>query len=413
MGTAVALRVVLALVAWRSHGTTAFLAVDSATYLAPAMSIATHGAFENANGQAELFRTPGYPLLLAFGLIAGHPLLVPLATQVLLSALLVALTYALARELFDERAARLCAWIAAIEPTMLLWSVKLMPETLFTCALVAFVYAAIRALATRDARWTLASALALCAAIYVKPIAYPLAFVVVLAALFVTARHALVFLAMCMLLLAPWHVRNYARARYAGFTTLMDHAVYLSAGGSVAARQQHESFVAMRQRMLADAARIDGPARYATMRRDGLALVRTDPFGYARTHVAGMLRTLFDPGAVEYARLFGAYPENGGALAGIVDRGLARGALAFARARPALFAAALALALLLAPLVLLPLLGIARDRRVPLVFVALVVAYLVVASGGVPGSSRFRAPMVPLLALLSGAALRDRVTLQN
>jgi hypothetical protein len=62
--------------------------------------------------------------------------------------------------------------------------------------------------------------------------------------------------------------------------------------------------------------------------------------------MAGMFRTLFDPGAVEYFRLFGAYPENGGLLGRAVDRGLLYASWELARTRPAIWWSTVALALL-------------------------------------------------------------------
>ena len=120
----------------------------------------------------EIFRTPGYPLVLApfVALHASDALIV--AMNIVFAVLIVFVTWRIARQLFgDDRVAGICALIVAVEPTMLIWSLRVMPETLFTLCLVLFAYAAIR-------EKPVAAGIALCAAIYVKPIAWPLALIV-------------------------------------------------------------------------------------------------------------------------------------------------------------------------------------------------------------------------------------------
>ena len=141
------------------------------------------------------------------------------------------------------------------------------------------------------------------------------------------------------------------------------------------------------------------PRRYA---REGAALVASDPVGYAKTHLKGMLRTLFDPGATEYLRMFDLYREGGRAM--MATRGIGT----TARAYPIPFWSSIALAMILAPLVILPFIGAYRSPTAVFLLLAIVAGYLVFAGGGVPGYSRFRAPAVPFLVLMSAVAFRRR-----
>jgi hypothetical protein len=369
---------------------------DSFTYTTGAQSIAAHGAFLDPTGKAETIRTPGYPLVLAplMAIHASDAAIV--AMNIVFAVLIVVVTWRIARQLFaNDRVAGICALIVAIEPTMLTWSLKVMPETLFTLCLVLFAYAAIREL-------PVAAGFALCAAIYVKPIAWPLALIVPLAAVWFRPKRALILFATCAALLAPWHVRNYLTAGYAGFSSLIDRSIYITAGGSVAARQQGVPFAEMRRQLIArDNARAGDAARYAEMRREGASRIASDPAGWAKTHVAGVFRTLFDPGAVEYPRMLGLYTSGGqAALAG-------GGVRAVARAYPFLFCLSIVWALALLPLVLLPIAGAFRvpaQSRLAFGLFALIAVYLVVAGGGVPGYHRFRVPAVPFLVLMSAFA---------
>jgi 4-amino-4-deoxy-L-arabinose transferase-like glycosyltransferase len=161
---AIALRISLILVLANLSRPNVFRVDDSITYTTGAQSLAFRGAFLDGQSRPEIFRTPGYPLVLApfMALHASDALIV--AINIVFAVLAVIVTWKIARHVFgDDRVAGICALIVAVEPTMLLWSLKVMPETLFTLCLVLFAYAAVR-------EKPIAAAVALCAAIYVKPL---------------------------------------------------------------------------------------------------------------------------------------------------------------------------------------------------------------------------------------------------
>jgi len=399
IGAGLSVRILLIAGAWTRRGVDAFLVPDSSSYLGLAERLTAGLGFVDRTGKAELFRTPGYPLLLAAG--STHPVVVALVSQLLMTAGIVVLTFLLARRMLDDdRIAVVCAFVVALEPTMLTWSLKVMPETLLTLALVAFAYAALRAFDTRETRWIVAAAFALSLAAYVKPIAWPL--VILLCALSLLRwRMAAIFILTCALLLVPWHVRNARRAGYPGFSTLIARAAYISAGGSILAQREHRPYAEIHEELVdrAGVRHSEGdPSQYG---RQGLTLLASDPLGYTKTHVKGMLRTLFDPGATEYLRLFRLYGD------GPPPSFAAQGIGGVARQYPLAFWLSVGLAVVLAPLVLLPVVGLWRGRSVGYLLLAVVVAYLITAGGGVPGYSRFRAPAVPLLVVMSAVVVDE------
>ena len=421
IGAGLLIRAVLIAVVWAQRGPAAFLVPDSYSYLRLADRLAFGHGFIDRWGLPEMFRTPGYPLLLSAGSAIGHPVLFALVLQSLMTAGIITLTYAIARRLtHDERLAGICALVVALEPTLLTWSMRVMPETALTLCLVAFVYAALRVIDEgrnsplsppqrgegqgegRLSRktWIITAAVMLCAAAYMKPIAYPLVFIVCIAS-FIRPRVALLFVLACAVLLVPWIARNH-RAGYTGFSTLMARAVYVSAGGSVLANREHRPYEDVRKELIRRAD-VRGPtAKPQRFAREGVALVASDPIGYAKTHLKGVLRTLFDPGATEYLRMFDLYREGGGAM--IASRGIGTAA----RAYPLPFWSSIALGLILAPLVILPFIGAYRWPTLGFLLIALVAGYLVFAGGGVPGYSRFRAPAVPFLVVMSAVAFVRR-----
>jgi 4-amino-4-deoxy-L-arabinose transferase-like glycosyltransferase len=409
---AVLVRAVLAWAAWQGGGADALMTPDSHSYLATATSLVERSQFERAPGRPEIFRTPGYPLLLSAGIRLGSALLFAVLAQIALACGVVILTYAYALRFLGRRRALACAFIAAVEPVSVLWSVKIMAETLLTFLVMLFAYCALRALDDGRASWTVGAAAAVSLAAYAKPIAWPLA-VLVAALAWVRYGHApgsalrrgAVVTLTCAALLAPWHLRNAHVAGYAGFSSLHDLALYVSVGGSVEARRDHVPYADVRLQKLARARGSTTPP-FPGMREEGLALLRSDPFGYAGTHVQGMLRTMFEPGAVEYLRTFGAY-RGSGALQRATDVGVVAAFLQTAREEPHLVWPTVGLAVLLAPLILLPLVAawrLAAGSRLPFAILAFIAVYFIVAGGGVPGQSRMRAPAVPALVLMSVAA---------
>jgi 4-amino-4-deoxy-L-arabinose transferase-like glycosyltransferase len=321
--------------------------------------------------------------------------------QALMTVGIIVLTYSIAlRLLHDERLAGVCALLVALEPTLLTWSMRVMPDTALTLCLVAFAYAALHVLELPHWSWIVTAAVMLCIAAYMKPIAYPLVFIICIASL-VRPRAALLFVLVCATLLVPWIARNH-RAGYTGFSTLMARAVYLSAGGSILAQREHRPYEDVREELIHRAdvrGPTENPKRYA---REGFSLVASDPIGYAKTHVKGMLRTLFDPGATEYLRMFDLYREGGRVM--MASRGIGN----TARAYPIPFWSSIALGIMLAPLVILPFIGASRSPTAAFFLLAIVAGYLVFAGGGVPGYSRFRAPAVPFLIVMSAVAFVRR-----
>ena len=424
IAAAVALRLALLAGAWLAAGPSTLLASDSASYLDLAAAIARTGSFTAAGGAPEIFRTPGYPALLVPGAALGHPVAFAIAAQLLLSACLVVVVHRAARELAGGRAASVSAIAIAVEPTLALWSVKVMPETMLALAVATFARYSIRYVASGDGRDALVAVVAICAGAYAKPVAYPLAVGAAIVLLGRAAlaprpgalRRAAMAAVVTAALLAPWHVRNARATGYRGFSTLGAHAMYLSVGGSVAARRGDRPFADERSRRWSALMRDHGagaresPAAIASMWDDGRRALLAHPADYLAIHAGGMARTLLDPGAIEYLRLFGAYPHSGGLLGVAVDAGVAAAVRRVAGDARAVVLSLLLLAILL-PYLVVPLVAARRlPRRVRPAFAVLAATalYFLVVSGGVAGSSRFRVPMLPPLVLMASiAAARD------
>ena len=158
-----------------NHTSTAYTP-DTESYLVTARKLIEAGQF--ATGvQPEIFRTPGYPLLLIPGILLGQQELVAIFIQIMLSCFTIFIIYKLALAIWGERKiATFCALLYAVEPVSILLVTLLMPETLFTALITLFMYLLIKYFTEKSWKPLLGAAITRAASIYVRPIGYYLPF---------------------------------------------------------------------------------------------------------------------------------------------------------------------------------------------------------------------------------------------
>ncbi len=111
--------------------------------------------------------TPGWPMLLAFGVLMGQPWVI----NAFLAALIVALTYRLGSSLYDEDVGLVAAALVSFSPMALLLNGTLMGHTTALAATCLFLYAYWRMTRSRRAlRWGLVAGLALGLVVITRPL---------------------------------------------------------------------------------------------------------------------------------------------------------------------------------------------------------------------------------------------------
>ena len=406
----------------------AFHLADTPGYLEPATSLIAGHGFTRANGAIEILRTPGYPLLLAAGLATGHLEATVITLQVALSTLCVALVYAISSTLFaSARTARASALTYALEPLSILYASRLLTETLFAILLALFVLLLLQALRTGSVWIAAAAALTLALAAYVRPVALPLCLIVPGA--FSSAAtcprplrqrlwRAALFLVVAAGLPVLWVVRNDVRAGYRGFSAIGDQNLYFFKAAAVIAEQCGEPFADVQRRLGYEDVALGFPDRpdlraatdaekFSVMRTESVAVLRAHPMLTAEQHVAGVVRTALDPGALGLLKLLGIEASTSPDLIRevFVDRGLVGGIVELLRTRPMVAASSAMLAVELLALYVLVAVALLcrRWRSKPQVWlVAALVLYFVVVAGGPEGAGRYRHPVMPLLCVLAG-----------
>jgi 4-amino-4-deoxy-L-arabinose transferase-like glycosyltransferase len=441
LGLALCLRALLAIFGLAyTHDTQIFFAPDTLSYFEPAHELVSHHRF-SSGGSPEIIRTPGYPLLLAIGLLAGRPILVTIALQILVSCFIAYIVYRTAGILFkSERVAVTAAALCAIEPLSIIYASTLVSETLFAALATLWLYFLISYLEHRRARDLIFAGVFLAASVYVRPIGYFLPMLVALSlSVWIILKgqqkiglmaHVALFLVITMVLTGAWQVRNHLETGYSGFSGISSINLYFYQATSVLAAEEHVPFVKLQDQMgysdnsiyfmrHPEQRRWPLAQRLDYMNREAAHILRAHLFLYLGIHLKGMIRVLFDPDATAYLKLFRLYAGGGGILGDIADRGIWMTVTTLVLKKRLLFWSNL----ILLPIELLYLFcagAVLCSRRLmtdPMIIAAiLTLAYYIVISGGPVGVGRFREPAMPIICVLAGYGLclvLDRLRLRE
>jgi hypothetical protein len=422
-----------------------FYTPDTETYVSPARELITHHRFYSfgsktllgvfPQAEPEIFRTPGYPLLLIPGLLLNRLELVTISLQIMLGCLTTYMVYRTAQLLFEcEKVAIIAATLYAIEPVSIIYTSKLGTETLFAALGMVWLYFLLKYLKGCLLRDLLISGTVLAASVYVRPLGYflPLIAATGLSAWALVggqknkqrlAIHIVLFIIVSMCPILIWQERNLAETGYPGFSGVPTEDLYFYWAAAVLADRQHVPYFEMQRRLgfLDERIYLERHPEQKTwplaqrlgyMNREGKHILLSDPWTFARMHLKGTVRVIFDPGATELLKLLELYPKEGGAglMVQLVDSGPLRTIAAAMTQRPLLFWSNV----LLIPLELAYLLCASmvlfsrRLMREPAVVAAVltIVYYVGITGGPAPGAfCRFRLPAMPIICVMAGYGL--------
>jgi 4-amino-4-deoxy-L-arabinose transferase-like glycosyltransferase len=419
------LRLGLAIAAFALTGASVMTQGDTASYLNPGHNLIVHGAFASS-GIPEIDRTPGYPIFAELtGMICANVLL-SVAAQIILSLISLLLVRKIANRVFpDSNAGSIAAWLYAFEPLSMVYSVRLMPETLFALLLLLVIDRALSFLKSGKLVNLCVAGVLLAAATYVRPVSYYLVFPLAVG-LAVTApklrglrwKAPAVLLITVLPLLAAWQLRNFTETGYSGFSSIVEKNLYFFQSAEVTAELQHVS-------LQAEQAQLGYPEdlyyfaahpeqrtwtqsqRLRFMRSQAIETIASHPGLYLRTHSAGVGIVAFTPCATELLQLLGAYPAGSSMPHRIVNEGVAASVKRVILDHPQV---AVAMAFLEAFLLLLYALAIrgclrADSDRPAILMLAGIAMYFLLISGGAQAVGRYRQPVMPELCILAAGGL--------
>jgi hypothetical protein len=385
--------------------------LDTASYIAPIHGL-MHGSFVTHDGP-EFLRTPGYPIFLMLtGMASNHPLWC-IYCQIGVACFSVFLLFKLGMLIFrSESTAILCAFLYALEPIAIIYSVELFSEALFTAFFIGFLYALIHYMKSHKWSSLLWAAVILSASAYVRPVSYYLApFCAAGLAVFPRGfqlvprfARAAAFLGICAVLIGLWQVRNYKEIGYSGFTSLSESNLYFYNALGVVAKKTHTSLFVLQQELGREPLT---PSKLLSLRTEGIQIVKNNPVLYTWLHLEGMAIVLWDPCATDMLKQMGLYPKSGRLMSIVVERGIPAALLWLAKNRPLPFVVTMILGAVVVAYYALALLGAPLVLKQTDVFITLlfIFTYFIVISGGAAAAGRYRYPVVPIVVLFAGAGL--------
>ena len=385
---------------------------DAISYHEPALKIARELSIDGF----PQHRTPGYPAFLgAIYFLSGDRVTAALAVQLAVEAGTVLLVYLLALEMFgDRRVAVVSSILYAVSFFSAFYATRLLSETLFTALLAVSVLMTVRGVRRYNSGWIAAAGVlaGLCA--LVRPIAqfYPLVVVVVLLLMANRAfawrgLAAVAFVAAFVLTTLPWQARNLATYGYYELSSLQGSNLFYFNAAKSKSDNEGITLAEARAALLADIepSRLDHTSnefeRSAVLRGEALSYMAGHPVAYATAHFKGVARMLFYPDVSAAFEVAGAeagsvYPAEGSSpldrltktVQNLRSEHVVVGAFGLKwLAEYALLAVALIVMF--------------RNRNPYLLTALLTLAYFALATG-VVGDTRFRVPLVPLIAAVAG-----------
>jgi len=342
----VLLRAVFALRVYVINGSAGFIHDDTASYVDSAQNL-LHGSFFR-NRAPEIFRTPGYPVVLMPVVLFQHFEILAVLENIGLSTLCAWLIYRIVWDVFpNSKAAVASVFLYCFEPISLAYSAKIVTEPLFCAQLLAFVFLTIRFF-RKPGYWALlATALLAASTAYTRPIAIFLGlwqvptFLLFPRVLRFRQRlaRAIVFLAIFSAALVPWLIRNRTVAGYSGFSGTGDYNLYFYDAAAVRARLEHKSFAEFadaRQylQMHPEQQTWTAAQRFLFQRKTASRILLDHPWTYLPIHLKGCAVVLLDPGIME-VKVLHLLPERTGLVDNSQNHGLTHAALTILRTYPA------------------------------------------------------------------------------
>lgn len=371
---------------------------DSPTYLAPARNMLHGLGFVTAPDDPEVFRTPGYPIFLLPFVAATSSLLPIVVVQHLFVCALALAVYLAARRMAGSRRGALLAGIlVALDVSTIHYSNKVLSEALFTIVLFALFMLVLRMDRRGATLPVVLSAGAIAGAlVIIRPVAivyFVLIAVFLLRSLSIKTVAA--FTAIAIAFPIGWGVRNLVETDTFTVSTVAGNNMLIHRGApSIAILEKgdfDEQAAIWRDRVTAIANReieaaeetpvkdIPGPLMSSYYGRIGRRIALEHPWGLTLVLARGLLVNLFDSD-FEALTIVSTIPST------VIE---------------------LSVNILTTAATLLALLGLValwrRDRAVA-AFIGATILYFVFVSAGSEAESRFRVPVVPMMAIAAGAA---------
>jgi hypothetical protein len=400
---------------WDSTSVESRLLVDDAQHYHDAAVGLTQGDGFDA---IPTFRTPGYPIFVAtiYKVFGADRLWMPLAVQVVINLVILALIFRIARELTKSLyAARFAAGLFALSFLSTFYATRLLTESLFTLVFLATIWTFFKSVKSNSLMWFASSGILLGATTMVRPTTQLYGSVIIVAILL--ALHApgrrkilavTVFAVANILVIAPWISHNLDKYDSPQLTSIQGHIAMDFMAADIVSRTEEISLTEARDQLLSELPETDNPFELSKEKAQLTAsYVIDNPILFVRKTIEGVVRSYAgtgqhivvhevlqmdeqadgDPGEILADRIKNVI--DGSVIALII------GVLLFGKMLVGHILLAVGLILLMRR----------RERLLPVLVVA-TAAYFGLAAGAIGiGDARLVVPLMPLFAIASGVGV--------
>lgn len=425
----VALTMRMLVLIYVGHEPRKFYTYDSDGYERRALNLLHYHVFSSSEYPPfvpDLDRTPIYPGFIA-GLYAvfGQAPIVVVLFQIWLGSCTAMLTYALARALrLSYCVGAIAALAVALEPISIMTANRILTETLFTFVLVLSLWLLVSYWRTSNMWMLIGAAISFGCLSLVRPVSQFLP--LVLLPLFGGAmwRSAwrklvlamLVFVVLSMSLTYSWAYRNYRQTGVFTISTIGDvNLLYYRARAVQAAvdgTTQDEAWEKINRRIAHITAQLQLTTAEKThlQRREALAILSRYPGLTLLMTLKGAVRMVVDPGYTitcsmldRWSTSFDCFPGKSSMNeSGMLQKALDRFRMMSLVQQVTLVWSVLLLVWMYISLAIALVLLFRKRSWLVLALLSVVVLYFIALSAGAEANSRFRIPLVPLLAILAG-----------
>jgi 4-amino-4-deoxy-L-arabinose transferase-like glycosyltransferase len=415
----------------QSSAPSRILATDSERYYGPtAQSLYRSGRFssdpENPH-QPETVITPGYPAFIAsIYLVFGENNLPVIVVQILISVGAIALTYYVAQLLWGPRpgAALISALLFALDFTSFLYSQLLLTETLFTFLLLLVIVASMRLISgASNKKWAPLLGIFLALSALVRPVSYYLVIPILVGSLAhgraanwrwkrILATLLLIGLPW-LALVGGWQLRNYRATGSPEFSHVKSINLLYYRGADIIAQRDGITLGEAQQKITDSLSNTEDWPRvkvYDLYAQEGMSLITHYPWLFAKSQALGLAKMMLIPGETGMLDYLGIPSEETGCIGDLLRLSGEDYAHKWLINNPIQFVACISALIYLSFLYGSAIyasgqIALARDTSPPLsphILIWGITLYLMIVSAGPEAYSRFRVPIVPLLALFAG-----------
>lgn len=400
---------------------------DSSTYYEPARALAERFAFlkNPTSDEYMFFRTPGYPLFLAFlYAIIDNDSFVIFAQYILFLATSW-VVYKIAFEIFNnKKIAQIAFAVSLFDFARLYFAQVIATETFFTFVLTAAIYFWVLFIKRGDLKSFALFCLFFSLDILVRPILLYFAPIILVFLVFRKdfIRNSIVFGLIFCVFVFGWMYRNYALSGVFDIASNKGDNAYFYKNAAIEARLNNTRFLEQKTLMeneWQEELENNSTLKYMNemeLSRHMTALtlekIKEHPFIFASIQFKGLLPLFFDSGSTNFAVLYGLHKSGSGITGDFATMDflsllkrifenhlpiLLFGMIGFIYIIPLYFFFAKGLVLFCAK----------KELDLIRVFLAVIFLYLVYLSIGAESFSRLRVPLMPIIYLIASFGIWD------